>query len=179
MKSFRVLQKEFFERSAVLVAPDLLGKFLVRRRKGEDGGVREEARMIVEVEAYEGFDDRASHASRGETPRNSVMFGPAGHWYVYLCYGVHEMLNVVTGPAGHPGAVLIRAVEGAVGPGRLTKALGVSREQNKKPATRKAGLWIEDRGAVIPKRAILRTPRIGVSYAGHKWAGKKWRFVLR
>lgn len=168
----RVLDASFFERSAPVVALELLGKYLVCR-----AGMSEHAHLITEVEAYEGHDDRASHASKGKTPRTAVMFGPPGHWYVYLVYGMHEMLNVVTGPTGHPGAVLIRGVEGIEGPGRVTKRLGIDRRLNTLPATKKAGLWIEDRGVRIAPRKIQKTPRIGVAYAG-EWAHKPWRFVL-
>lgn len=133
--------------------------------------------MIIETEAYDGFEDKASHASRGETPRNKVMFGEAGVWYVYFVYGMHHMLNIVTGAKGYPSAVLIRGVEGISGPARLTKALGIDRAMNEQKAERKSGLWIEDRGVIVPKNRIERTPRIGVAYAGEEWAEKPWRFV--
>ena len=80
--------------------------------------------MITEVEAYDGERDRTCHARFGRTPRSEVLYGAGGVWYVYLCYGVHEMLNLVVGPAGWPAAVLIRGVDGITGPGRLTRALG-------------------------------------------------------
>lgn len=135
--------------------------------------------MITEVEAYDGPEDKACHASRGRTARTSVLFGPPGHWYVYLCYGIHEMLNLVTGPEGYPAAVLIRGVEGFVGPGRVTKALGIDRRFNTRPADRAAGLWIERPSRAPDPAQILATPRIGVDYAGLEWASKPWRFVLR
>jgi len=172
MEMRTVLEKEFFERPAPAVAPELLGMYLVRR-----SGATEHAYMITEVEAYEGYDDRASHASKGKTARTAVMFGPPGRWYVYLVYGMHEMLNVVTGADGHPAAVLIRGVEGIEGPGRLTKRLGITRAENTLPATKATGLWIEDRGVRIAPHQIQKTPRIGVAYAG-EWAHKPWRFVL-
>ena len=165
----KVLQKNFFEQPTLGVAENLLGKYLVR------DGV---AYMITETEAYDGFGDRASHASRGETPRNKVMFGEAGVWYVYFVYGMHHMLNIVTGAKGYPAAVLIRGVEGISGPARLTKALGVDRKMNEQKAKPESGLWIEDRGVIVPKNHIEKTPRIGVAYAGEEWAGKPWRFVL-
>lgn len=135
------------------------------------------SRRITEVEAYDGPDDRASHAHRGLTPRNAPMFGPPAVWYVYLCYGVHEMLNLVTGPVGYPAALLIRGVEGWSGPGRLTRALGVDRRFTGLPANREAGLWLEDDGFVPDPGAVKATPRIGVAYAGAEWAGRPWRFV--
>ena len=135
------------------------------------------AGMITEVEAYVGHKDRASHASRGETPRCRVMFGEAGQWYVYFTYGMHWMLNIVTEREGYPAAILIRGVERISGPGRLTKFLHVDKSFNGKPAKRGIGLWIEDRGAKIPKRAIHSGKRIGVEYAG-AWKNKHWRFYI-
>lgn len=168
MTSGRILQKSFFEQPTLVVAENLLGKFLAREGR---------ACMITETEAYDGFEDKASHASRGETPRNMVMFGEAGIWYVYFVYGMHHMLNIVTGPKGYPAAVLIRGVKEVSGPGRVTKIFGVDRTTNEQKANRKSGLWIEDRGIVILKNHIEKTPRIGVAYAGEEWANKPWRFV--
>ncbi len=154
-------------------ARNLLGKHLVVRESG--GTIARH--LITETEAYDGPEDRACHASRGHTARTAVMFGPAGHWYVYLCYGVHEMLNLVTGPAGYPAAVLVRAVSAASGPGRLTRRLAIDRRFNALPAMRPTGLWLEDSGILIPDTDVLRTPRIGIAYAGPEWAAKPWRFV--
>jgi len=155
------------------LARGLLGKFLVRSTPR--GRV---AAMITEVEAYHGEQDLACHARHGLTARNAVMYGPGGVWYVYLCYGVHEMLNLVTGPRDYPAAVLIRGVEGAGGPGRLTKGLAIDRRLNGVVCAPESGLWIEDRGVRLPRGAIKATPRIGVDYAGPVWAKKRWRFVL-
>lgn len=168
----KVLKAEFFDRSALKVAPDLLGKFLVRNI-----GRKEESHMITEVEAYEGEKDLACHASKGRTKRTDVMFGPPGHWYVYLIYGIHELLNIVTGPGKKPTAVLIRGVTGYRSPGVLTRELHIDRSLYGKPATRQSGLWIEDRGVVVRSREIVRSKRIGVTYA-REWAEKPWRFVL-
>ncbi|OHE89096.1 MAG: 3-methyladenine DNA glycosylase [Verrucomicrobia bacterium RIFCSPLOWO2_12_FULL_64_8] len=165
---------ELRSQNTVALARRLLGCFLVRRTHGETA-----AAMITEVEAYDGPRDRASHAGRGRTARNAVMFEPGGVWYVYLCYGVHEMLNLVTGPRGYPAAVLIRGVDGISGPGRLTKTLKINRRLNAAPASRASGLWIEDRGVRLPPGAIRALPRVGVDYAGPVWAKKPWRFVLR
>jgi DNA-3-methyladenine glycosylase len=168
-----VKAKAFQSEKTVAVARSLLGKFLVRSTsRGEV------ARMIVEVEAYDGERDRACHARHGRTVRNAVMYGPGGVWYVYLCYGMHEMLNLVTGPPGYPAAVLIRGIEGARGPGRLTQALAIDRRLNGSACAPESGLWIEDRGVRLPRSAIQTTPRIGVDYAGPVWAKKPWRFVL-
>src|SRR6185295_19656356 len=114
-------------KKTVALARWLLGKHLVRRFP--DGRI--EARMIVETEAYDGEEDQACHARAGRTARTDVMYQPGGVWYVYLCYGIHEMLNLVVGPADWPAAVLIRGVDGAIGPGRVTKALGVDRKLNR------------------------------------------------
>ena len=104
------------------------------------------------------------------------MFGTAGHWYVYMIYGMYRMLNVVTGKEGYPAAVLIRGVLEVEGPGKLTKKFGIDKRFNALPAIQKTGLWIEERGVVIPEKRIKRTPRIGVEYAG-ELAKKEWRFL--
>lgn len=162
-------------RRTVPIARWLLGKFLVRRLP--DG--REEARVIVETEAYNGERDQACHARAGRTRRTEVMYSAGGLWYVYLCYGIHEMLNLVVGPQDWPAAILIRGVEGAIGPGRVTKALGIDRRLNAASATSpESGLWLEDRGLVIPRPFIEATPRVGIDYAGPIWTGKHWRFVV-
>jgi DNA-3-methyladenine glycosylase len=101
----KVLNKTFFERPTLEVAESLLGKFLIKRYRGV-----EKAYMITEVEAYDGFEDKASHAHKGKTERSEVMFGEAGYWYVYLVYGMHNMLNIVTGKYDYPAAVLIRGI---------------------------------------------------------------------
>jgi DNA-3-methyladenine glycosylase len=165
----------FFNRPATIVAKELLGKFLVREY---DGASDRNAYMITEVEVYDGPRDKGSHAWRGQTPRNTPMFGPAGHWYVYFTYGIHWMLNIVTGEVGYPSAILIRGVEGINGPARLTKALSISKAQNDKPAIRKTGLWVEDRGIEIPAKKIKKGPRIGINYAGAYWASRHLRFWI-
>lgn len=168
-----VKAKAFQSEITVAIARNLLGKFLVRSSaRGEVAG------MITDVEAYDGERDQACHARFGCTARNAVMYEPGGVWYVYLCYGVHEMLNLVTGPQGYPAAVLIRGVEGTRGPGRLTQALAIDRRLNGRLCAPESGLWIEDRGVRLPRGAIKATPRIGVDYAGPVWAKKPWRFVL-
>lgn len=169
----RMLPKKFFNRPAVAVARDLLGKFLVRRHRD-----CESAHEITEVEAYDGFGDRGSHAFRGKTARNFPMFGPAGVWYIYFTYGMHWMLNIVTGPKNYPSAVLIRGLRGIKGPARLTKKLKIDGKCNNKPARRKTGLWIEDRGIKIESDQIKKGPRVGIDYAGEFWRKKKWRFWI-
>jgi DNA-3-methyladenine glycosylase len=167
--------KLLHSKKTVALARWLLGKHLVRRFS--DG--RLDARMIVETEAYHGEEDQACHARAGRTARTDVLYGPGGVWYVYLCYGIHEMLNLVVGPENWPAAILIRGVEGAVGPGRVTKTLAIDRKLNRAPATSEAhGLWLEDRGVRIPRRLVSVTPRIGVDYAGPIWSAKQWRFTF-
>lgn len=168
----RMLGQRFFNRPTLRIARELLGKYLVRRI-----GKRGISRMITEVEAYVGFQDRASHASAGETARNRVMFGPPGAWYVYFTYGMHWMANIVTGPKGYPAAILIRGVSGISGPARVTRFFKIDKRFNGKPAVRHAGLWIEERGVRVSPRVVRRSPRIGVGYAG-PWRRKLWRLYL-
>ncbi|MDP2629706.1 MAG: DNA-3-methyladenine glycosylase [Candidatus Harrisonbacteria bacterium] len=165
-----ILGQDFFSPSALRVAPDLLGKFLVSR-KGTF--------LISETEAYDGPQDKASHASKGRTRRTEIMFGPSGHWYVYLIYGSYHMLNIVSDKDSYPSAVLIRGLSGYDGPGKLTKALGIDMSFNGKKASQASGLWIEDRGITIKKSNIIKTPRIGVDYAGPVWSQKHYRFLLK
>ena len=159
-----------FSADAVTLASRLLGKFLCRRLA--DGTVLR--RRITETEAYFGEEDTACHAHRGRTPRTDVMYEAGGCAYVYLCYGMHELLNVVTGPKDRPEAVLIRGVEGADGPGKLTKLLHITRAFNRVRFATSADLWLEDDG-FSPR--CLRTPRIGIAYASARDRLRKWRFV--
>lgn len=168
------LKKSFFIRPTLLVAKELLGKYLVRKI-----GNKILSAKIVEVEAYIGPNDRACHASCGKTERNKVMFDEGGRWYVYFTYGMHWMLNIVTGPKNYPAAVLIRKTDKVVGPGRLTKYLKIDKRFNGSLADKKSGLWIEDRGRKVKPPEILKTPRIGVDYAGLAWAKKPWRFYIK
>jgi len=168
-----VLDASFFDRPAEDVAYDLIGNRLNWRVGGSSG-----SRVITETEAYTGPDDLASHAARGRTRRNEAMFGPPGTFYVYFVYGMHWMLNVVAGPINHPAAVLIRGVEGIVGPGRLTKALGITGRLNTERASEEAGLWFSE-GKRVPDEQIARSARVGVEYAGPFWSSKPYRFTLR
>jgi len=160
----------FFERPSIEVAPDLLGSqlcFWDRR-----GVIRK--LTISETEAYHGSDDLASHASKGRTLRNSLMFGPANHWYLYICYGVHWMLNLVTGPIDQPSAVFFRGTLEVSGPGKLTKSMGVNKQFNGLMNSPVSKLWLE-KPVAIPKE-IQRGPRIGVDSAGPIWSKKPYRF---
>jgi len=153
-------------------AHDLIGCRLCWRK-----GDQTLSRTITETEAYIGPEDLTSHAARGRTKRNAAMFGPPGTFYIYFVYGMHWMLNVVTGPVGYPAAVLIRSVESIIGPARVTKALAITGALNGQPATEETGLWFSE-GPRPPRRQILRSARIGVGYAGSVWALKHYRFKL-
>jgi DNA-3-methyladenine glycosylase len=183
------LPRSFYEQNTIVVAQELLGKYLVREHaEGATVG------RIVETEAYVGPHDLACHASKGRTARTEVMFGPAGHAYVYFIYGFYNMLNLVTEAKGYPAAVLIRAVEPvqgidlmkmrrksealrslASGPGKLCQAFAIDRSLNGADL-RGDILYLEDRGEPLPK--FKATPRIGVDYAG-KWKSKLYRFLVR
>ncbi len=168
------LARSFYERPTLTVAKELLGKHLIRR--GESGLL---AGRIVEVEAYVGPEDRASHASRGKTKRTEVMFGQAGLAYVYLIYGMYHCFNIVTEREGYPAAILVRAVEvdGRLidGPGKVCRDLKIDKTHNYHDLTAGKILWLEDRGDRLPDSSIMTAPRIGVDYAG-PWAQKPWRF---
>lgn len=155
----------------VALARWLLGKVLVRNLPE---GAQEH--LITEVEAYDGELDLACHASKGRTKRTEVLYQAGGVWYIYLCYGIHEMLNLVVGPADYPAAVLIRGVGEIVGPGRVTKRLQISRQLNGLVATPETGLHLADTGLEIPRRRIKTSQRIGIDYAGPIWSKKPWRF---
>jgi DNA-3-methyladenine glycosylase len=168
----RVIRRaELHSRHTPALARWLLGKVLVRT---VDGSRTEQ--VIVETEAYHGETDLACHASKGRTARTDIMYAYGGCWYVYLCYGVHEMLNLVTGPPGFPAAVLIRGLATVSGPGRLTKRLQIDRRLNGASAVPASGLHLEDHGIKVPRSRIRCGPRIGVNYAGPVWAAKPWRF---
>lgn len=171
------LPTAWFQRDVLLVAPDLLGCILVHRRR---------AGVIVETEAYAGPEDLASHARFGRTPRTRFMYGPGGVAYVYLCYGIHEMFNIVTGVDGAGQAVLIRAIaplrglpdDPAIGrgPGKLTTALRIDRRLDGRSLARGA-LYVLPPLAPVPPSAIAQGPRIGVAFAG-AWAERPWRYWL-
>ena len=182
----RVLPRDFYARDTVKVAKDLLGKRLVRVK----GKNRMEGK-IVEVEAYRGLDDPASHAFRGLTPRNAPMFGEPGHAYIYFTYGNHYCLNITTQKVGTPGAVLIRAIQPLEGlhemrrlrpnvpdsnltngPGKLTKALGITKSLNEVDMTKRGDLFVTESDETMPK--VAKSVRVGISQG----ADRLWRFYV-
>lgn len=160
----------FFHRECLEVAQDLVGKQLVR--KLPDGTVKK--LRITETEAYCGEEDTACHAHKGRTPRTEVLYMKSGTIYIYLCYGVHWLLNIVTGEEEHPQAVLIRACQNADGPGKLTKYLDINKELNKENICASPGLWIEDDGYTC---RIKKEKRVGIGYASKKDQNRLWRFI--
>lgn len=166
------LTADFYAENADTLAPKLLGKLLCRRIDGEILRKR-----ITETECYLGESDTACHAHRGRTPRTATLYERGGVAYVYLCYGIHSLLNVVSGAEGDPQAVLIRGVEGFSGPGRLTKAMSISRGLNGADLTADdAELWLEDDGFTAEYEC---TPRIGIDYAEPADRDRLWRFVMK
>jgi DNA-3-methyladenine glycosylase len=163
------LALNFFQQGALEMAPTLLGKILVRQF--EDGRI--ERYRINETEAYCGINDLASHASKGRTSRTDIMFGPGGTVYVYLIYGMYWMLNIVAGEEHTPEAVLIRGVEGVIGPGRVGKLLKLDRTFYGEDLVTSQRIWIEDGE---PVTEFKTSKRVGVDYAGPHWAEKPWRF---
>lgn len=171
----KICSRDFFNRPTLEVLPELLGKYLVRKK-----GLKRTAGFVTEAEAYIGFEDKACHAAKGKTERTKVMFEAAGTWYVYLCYGVHWMLNIVTEKEGFPAAILIRGVQGDAhfnGPGKLTKSFEIDKKLNGKRACPEDGLWFEDRNVPVSSLDIHQGKRIGIGYAG-KWQNKLWRYYL-
>jgi DNA-3-methyladenine glycosylase len=192
-----LLGRDFFARPTLSVARDMVGQLLVREVEGQRLVGR-----IVETEAYIGPEDTACHASKGRTPRTEVMFGPPGHAYIYLVYGMHHMLNLITEAVGFPAAVLVRAIEPlsglaamrryrqkvdcpsikpvnlANGPGKLCQALAIDKTLNKIDVTAGQSLWMEP-GEPIPDQAIATGPRIGIAYAAPCDQAAPWRFWLR
>jgi DNA-3-methyladenine glycosylase len=187
----KLTREDYADPKVTRVARFFLGKFLcVRAADGYAEGV------ITETEAYDGPKDAASHAfGNRRTARTEIMFSEGGAAYVYFCYGMHRLFNIVTGPSDIPQAVLVRAVKitggfdlvkrrragipekgWASGPGRVCAALGIEMAHNKHDLLVSEAIWIEDRGVKVLAREVERSPRIGVDYAG-AWALKPWRFV--
>ncbi len=188
-----ILKRDFYNRPALDVARDLLGCRLVRTQNGQ-----RMSGWITETEAYQGEEDLGCHASAGKTPRTAVMYGPPGHAYVYFTYGMHWLLNAVTGPEETPAAVLIRAIQPEAGldamaenrpynakksgwtdgPAKLTQALAIDGDQNKIDlCSQERNLWIET-GKTFPDERVSQTGRIGLNSVPEPWQSIPWRFVV-
>ena len=186
------LPRAFYEQEVTFVARALLGKRLVRRQQGQLL-----AGIIVETEAYRGEEDLACHARSGRTPRTAVMYGPAGHAYVYFTYGMHWCLNAVTGAVGFPAAVLLRAVwpvagldemakrrgrfpkaQWCNGPAKLCQAFAIDGALNSADLCSSSDeLWVED-GPSISDEKVTTAPRIGIQSVPEPWRNKPWRFSV-
>ncbi len=165
-----VLTEKFFHRDCLEVAPDLVGKLIVRTF--EDGS--EIALRITETEAYRGEEDTACHACKGRTPRTELLYGKSGIIYVYLCYGMHWLMNVITGEENQPQGVLFRACEVYDGPAKLTKRLGIDKSFNGEPICGNPRIRIEYDG-YCPEIETL--PRVGINYATPEYRDIPWRFA--
>ena len=161
------LDREFFHRECLEVARDLVGKVLVHN------GQR---LRISETEAYCGESDTACHAHKGRTKRTEVLYAEAGTIYIYLCYGMHWLLNIVTGEVDDPQAVLIRACVDAEGPGKLTNKLGITGQLNRDSVLSSDALWIEDDGFTCD---IQTDTRVGIDYASQEDQDRLWRFKMK
>jgi len=166
------LPHTFFRKQVLDLAPELLGKILVR--KFDDDTIQNF--IITEVEAYRGTEDLACHASKGRTARTEIMFHDGGVIYVYLIYGMYWMLNIVSGTEGDASAILIRGLEGISGPGRVGKALQLDKSFYGEDLSTSNRIWIEESEN---KPEFITTPRIGIDYAGEPWISKPWRFIIK
>ena len=164
------LNAEFYKQNAITLAPKLLGKLICRNLDGEIIKLR-----ITETECYFGEEDTACHAHKGKTERTKIMYEDGGLAYIYLCYGIHYLFNIVTGVKDFPEAVLIRGVEGFNGPGKLTKVLKIDKNLNGENLADSNQLWLEDNGYKCNFRV---EKRIGIDYACEEYKNKLWRFVL-
>lgn len=164
------LPLSFYERDVLDVAPALIGKMILRKTETDLSSY-----MITEVEAYRGTEDKASHARFGKTQRNSVMFESGGTLYIYFIYGMYWMMNIVTGKADQPQAILIRALKNIEGPGRVARLLRVDRTYNGENLAESDRIWIEDHNIIAD---IIQKPRYGIDYAGEPWKSMPWRFIM-
>lgn len=165
-----IVKEDFFHRDALEVAPELVGMVLVRRL-ADGTEIRE---RIAEVEVYRGEEDKACHASKGRTKRTELLYGESGVIYVYLCYGMHWLMNVITGEKGQPQGILIRCGDVHDGPAKLTKFMQIDGTFNGKKICGNPEICIEDDGF----RPEIRTAeRVGIDYAGDYWRDIKWRFI--
>lgn len=184
-----LLPRAFYDRPTLTVARELIGARLVRIQ-----GRQKLIGLITETEAYIGEKDLGCHARAGRTARTAVMYGPAGHAYVYFTYGNHWMLNVITEREGFPAAVLIRAIqpiEGAevmsarrngrdtFGPGKLTQAMNITRSENRIDLTEAGSSLQIEAGVFVPNKSVTRGPRVGLYSVPEPWKSKPWRFLVK
>lgn len=176
------LMRDFFERDTLLVARELLGKVIARN---VDGGIIKA--RIIETEAYIGPEDKACHARHGKTKRNAPLWGPAGFTYVYLCMGLHHLLNIVTEKEGFPAGVMIRSIEPltdtgehfkSYGPGNTTRYMKIDKTLDNVDTIYSDEIWIEDDGLKVSDDDIKTASRIGINYA-QEYKDKLWRFILK
>jgi DNA-3-methyladenine glycosylase len=170
MKNLRKLSARDYRKDAVTMAQSLLGKWLCRKK-----GTKLVKLRITETEAYYGENDTACHAHKGKTERTKIMYLDGGHAYIYLCYGMHWLFNIVTGKKDFPEAVLIRGVEGFNGPGKLTKQLHIDKTLNGENLAESPRLWVEDDGTKPPFTALKR---VGIDYASEEDKNRLWRFSV-
>ena len=156
---------------ATAAAPLLIGKILCK--KADDKIIKA---RITETECYFGEEDTACHASKGKTNRTKILYEQGGKAYVYLCYGIHYLLNIVTGAKNIPQAVLIRGIEGCNGPGKLTKHLNIDKSLNGENLITSDKLWVEDDGSVYDFTTLTR---VGINYATEEYRNKPWRFLAK
>ena len=167
----RITDPSPFQRPAMELAPYLAGKLLCRRT-----GDTVQKLRITETEAYLGETDTAAHARHGRTPRTEPLYQAGGTMYVYLCYGIHWLLNIAAGTAGDPQCVLIRACQGFEGPGRLTKQLCIDKRFNGQSILDHGEIWLEDDGEAFSLRTL---PRVGIAFASPEDVERPCRFVIR
>lgn len=168
------LNNDFYSKRAPDMAPSLIGKLLCRKVY-ENGKEKIIKLRITETECYFGENDTACHAHKGKTERTKIMYHRGGVAYVYLCYGIHSLLNIVSGPKDFPEAVLIRGVEGFNGPGKLTKALSIDRSLNGEDLINSEKLWLEEDGY---SAEYTVGKRIGIDYATEEYRNILWRYTM-
>lgn len=166
------LEADFFHRDCLEVAPDLVGKLLIRQLP--DGTILQE--RIAETEVYRGEEDEACHAHKGRTKRTELLYRESGLIYVYLCYGMHWLMNVITGEPEQPQGVLFRAGVVHDGPAKLTRYLQVDKQWNGDSFLTCSNLWVADDGF---RSKIQTAERVGIGYAGEVWQKKQWRFLIQ
>lgn len=172
MSGYICLDRDFYSRDCLEAAPELVGKLIIRTlENGEKIILR-----ITETEAYRGEEDTACHASKGRTPRTEMLYREAGTIYVYLCYGIHNLMNVITGETGQPQGVLIRACEIYDGPGKLTKQLKIDKSFNGESFVDNPRIVIADDGF---RPEIIQKKRVGIDYATPEYRDKLWRFCAK